>query len=376
VSIAAALPISQLTEDQAVEELARICDLAPDESDQLAFVHWKQEFSKRAQQLEQHIVHLQKVAGVDALPGPEPETQDAPPHHLQPEPAPGPAGTTERKPVSAKKTPKEKLQRYLDAYNTILAQVHADPKDRDLRGRLSSAKANVKFCCKSLKLTEPTLAAAPPIPDPRPKGGARPGDGVGMPAKPKAAPKMWDGQHAAETSPETVAFVEKHMPELAASPLGRLVAAEVAERTGEKAGPDPYVEPTAEDLRALLPDQPVIHITESHVAGDPRELAEAIRRVVQAGNQNRAAIDRQASTADLDQRDRFAMEPPFFVPGIQPEPTAQDRARDIQRLFWPLCQSIEDLPDREAIRPALDVIHARLQTAYALVDEAVVSEAG
>ena len=92
-----------------------------------------------------------------------------------------------------------------------------------------------------------------------------------------------------------------------------------------------------------------------------------------------------ASTADLDQRDRF--------PGFDPkgdsetlrvtwseisEPPrarkAQDIARNITGNFWPLCQAIEELPDREVMRPVVDIIHARLQMAYALLDEVVVGE--
>jgi hypothetical protein len=44
-------------------------------------------------------------------------------------------------------------------------------------------------------------------------------------------------------------------------------------------------------------------------------------------------------------------------------------AHCITRNFWPLCQAIEEMPNREVVRPALDAIHTRLQTAYALLDE-------
>ena len=42
--------------------------------------------------------------------------------------------------------------------------------------------------------------------------------------------------------------------------------------------------------------------------------------------------------------------------------------------FWALCQKVEALSDREAIRPALDVLHSRLQVAYGLLDEVVVEK--
>ena len=170
MSIAAALPINQLTEDQAVEELARILDLAPDEADQLAFVHWKQEFSRRAQQLEQHIVHLQKVAGADVLPGPEAETQDAPPHHLQPEPPPSPAATKE-KPVSLRKTDDEKLASTLAYYQGLLARVKVCPGERTLRNDCQKAACAVRAAARKAHHPEPVLEPLPPIPDPRPKGG-------------------------------------------------------------------------------------------------------------------------------------------------------------------------------------------------------------
>lgn len=73
----AAFPVHTLTEDQAVEELGQILDSAPPEEDVVALYHWKQEHTVRAQQLEHHILRLQRAA--------KPETQNAPPHHLQPE---------------------------------------------------------------------------------------------------------------------------------------------------------------------------------------------------------------------------------------------------------------------------------------------------
>lgn len=80
-----AAPVTALTEDQAVEELAAILDAAPPEEDQLARIRWGQEHAQRAQQLEQHIVHLHQVAGAAETPAPTPgivTPQIAPPPAL------------------------------------------------------------------------------------------------------------------------------------------------------------------------------------------------------------------------------------------------------------------------------------------------------
>ena len=67
-------------------------------------------------------------------------------------------------------------------------------------------------------------------------------------------------------------------------------------------------------------------------------------------------------------------DPPDQAP--EPSYTALEIARYLARSFWPLCQQIEELPDREQIRPALDVIYSRLQVAYALLDKAGAEQAG
>ena len=59
---AAAMPVTALTEDQAVEELERLLDAAPDEEDQLIHIQWHQANAGRVKQLEQHILHLQRQA--------------------------------------------------------------------------------------------------------------------------------------------------------------------------------------------------------------------------------------------------------------------------------------------------------------------------
>ena len=189
--------VSTLTEDQAVEELGQILDSAPDETDVLALHHWKQENSARAQQLEFHIMHLQK--------GTKPELQDAPPHHLQPEPAKASAIAKE-KPVSAKKTPKEKLDHLMTAWIAAWEATSAAPSDRALRDKASSIRSQMKVLCASFKIHMPDLTPLPALPDPKPKGGARVVDKKPAPPAPVA----------------------------------------------EKAGPGPYEPPTAQDLRELL----------------------------------------------------------------------------------------------------------------------------
>ena len=73
--------------------------------------------------------------------------------------------------------------------------------------------------------------------------------------------------------------------------------------------------------------------------------------------------------------------PPEYIED-PPEPAAPAKpsglviAKSIASNFWALCFWIEELPDREQIRPALDVIYSRLQVAYALLDEAGAEQAG
>jgi hypothetical protein len=333
VSIAAALPINQMTSDQALDELVRLTDLRPPDEDVLGVIHWQQENSHRAQQLEAHILHLAKTSGAGALPGPEPEPQDAPPHHLQPESTPDPAATPRyamHPPL--KKTPQQKLDHMLDRFATIAAKVQANPGDRDARDDFSTIRSNIKSLVKGTGLPMPKLADLPPLPNPVRKGPAA-----------------------------------KNAPALRALPKVQI----------EKAGPGPYKELTPEDLRALLPDQPVIHISESHVAGDSQELAEAIRRVVQAGNQNRAALDRHVSTADLDQRDRTlhrrAAPEMFAAPS-----DALESLRRIRRDTWLLLAQLADLEpqEREPFRPGLSAIAAGMTQGLVLLDEPPVSVAG
>ena len=59
---------------------------------------------------------------------------------------------------------------------------------------------------------------------------------------------------------------------------------------------------------------------------------------------------------------------------VEQELSAGEIASHLSHNFWALCQKVEALSDREAIRPALDVLHSRLQVAYGLLDEVVVEK--
>ncbi|HLP31480.1 MAG TPA: hypothetical protein VK150_08970, partial [Geothrix sp.] len=52
--------VRALTEEDAVERLAAVLDTAPPETDVLARYHWIQENAQLVQQLEAHILHVQK----------------------------------------------------------------------------------------------------------------------------------------------------------------------------------------------------------------------------------------------------------------------------------------------------------------------------
>ena len=230
--------------------------------------------------------------------------------------------------MSPRKTPQEKLQTTLDAYNAALAQVQAAPSDRDLRVRLSSAKANVKFVAKSLGLAEPTMTTPPPIPDPKPKGGSRPGDGVGLP---KVAPAPRVVQTVPVPEPSVDLVLDEFLP---------------------KAGPGPDQPPTPDELwdamKATPAEPPTLSSEQAH-----RVVEEQLHQVVQAAGR-----------------------PPQVMFSQEPGPTAREIARGIAREFWPLCQALDEEDDRQALRPALDAIHARLQMAYALLDEAALPAVG
>jgi len=149
-------PVSTLTEDEAVAELADIMDARPADEEVLAVHHWQRDNSIRARLLEAHIMQIQKLG----------KPQDAPPPQLQPEPAPAPAATKEKF-VPTPKTPKEKMETRVAAYARALENVKADPANRELRNLASKARSNVTIIAKSMKLVEPALEPLPALPDPK-----------------------------------------------------------------------------------------------------------------------------------------------------------------------------------------------------------------
>ena len=235
------VPVNTLTEDQAVAELAEIMDSRPADEEVLAVHHWQRDNAVRAQQLEAHIVHLQHLA---------------PPQQLPPDPPPAPAATKEI-PVSPKKTPQEKLDHLLRAFGSAMVLVHGAPGNRAFRDKVNTLRSNIRQLCRDEDLLEPKLQAMPDLPDPKPKGIARP-------------------------APE---------------PPGA-----------------PYVPPTAEDIRALLPTP---------------------------------------ST-------------PTHAKAVYP---AHQVIRGIRRNFWDLLSALEDISDREGFRADLELIAAQAEQALRLVDE-------
>ena len=254
MSRTSAFPVHTLTEDQAVEELAEIFDSAPPEEDQLARIHWSQKNAGRAQQLELHITHLQK--------------QVAPPPHLQPETAVAslPVPIKEKRPMAAKKTPKEKLAGLVDAYHVLVEKLQTDPTNRRYRDDASTCKSRMSTLEREFHLTRPELQPIPPIKMGRPAGSTQ-----------KAAP--------VPTSQESLDFAAKHCPEALLTLPGVTVVVDPATPNDQvifqadgkelgrivnlgqdqpKAGPGPYTLPTADDLRALL-DIQFVHIDEAPV---------------------------------------------------------------------------------------------------------------
>lgn len=74
------------------------------------------------------------------------------------------------------------------------------------------------------------------------------------------------------------------------------------------------------------------------------------------------------TTADLDARDRTLPVPRAALAVVD----ARSLALAIARSIWPLVETLDTLTaeERAAVHPALDAIHARLQVAYQVVDEA------
>lgn len=314
--------VTTLTEDQAVDELAAILDSAPSEDQVLELSVWKRDHTFRAQQLEAHIVHLQGLA----------KKQDALPQHLQPEVATPAVGTQkspekEKRPVTPKKTPKEKLQTLVGQYERARARVLPDPGNRLFRNRANVIKSHLKALCKEFKLQEPKLEPLPELPDPKPRN-------------------TWTKKVKAAPAPSKVDEVlDKHLP------------------SREEA--HPYEPPTLEEL-GITTVARAREVGEALLAsqGPPWDIPTVPLVHVE---------DPPVRAPEPSQADIYAH---HAGPQREPSYTALEIARYLAGSFWPLCQQIEEMPDREQIRPALDVIHTRLQMAYALVDEGGVEQAG
>lgn len=287
--------VTTLTEDQAVEELAAILDAAPDETDQLAFIHWKQDHSIRAQQLGQHIEHCQRAAKAEPEPIKEKPTM--------------PDSVTER------------LAALLAKFNDLALQIPLAATSKDC-SRIRQTAHNTTYAIRTL-CTKHGLA----VPE------------LEVPANPfstASAPAV--DLSPAFNEPPTVDQVEAILtPHSGPRPL-------------DKAGPGPYVPPTPDDLWAALQGQTRLG---SPCADD-------------------CVHPEHHHSADLDMRDHQPQ-----LPRVAVVPSgALEIARQICSTFWPLCQMLDEMDDRETLRPALDQIHARLQTAYALLDEVSVDQAG
>lgn len=108
------VPTQNLTEDQAVEELAAILDAEPEPDDVLAHIHWAQDNAGRIQQLEQHIAHLQSLPKVEPVPALRPAKEDP----TQPLPPMSPMPHKERS-MPFKKDLSHRLQEYEAALEWI-----------------------------------------------------------------------------------------------------------------------------------------------------------------------------------------------------------------------------------------------------------------
>ncbi len=341
MSPTAAFPVNTLTEIQALDELAAIMDARPGDEDPLEVIHWQQTNSHRAQQLEQHILHLQQ----------HPRTEDAPPQQLQPEP--------EQEPTVSNPN-QEKVREALAELIDVTAMANF-AHDRGTFKTLQQRSANLRFKirdkCRKHGITEPELPAPPvnpflvaaPEPDNRPKVVLPPTPDPILPpfSEPALTPHQRLVAEECEERSQTIASImDMQEPGLESPAL-------------PKAGPGPYT-CSPEEIRAELARQ------QHHV---------------------------EASAADLDFCDHLGIAPPPDGPGIGREPldaedrrwlgfappappTAQDRADRIRRDLTALLPEIDALEDRQSIRPWLDAIEARIQMCYLLAEEPALGEVG
>lgn len=143
-----------------------------------------------------------------------------PPHHLQPEPAKASAAPKE-KPVSAKKTPKEKMQSLVDAYHVLVDKLQLDTANPRLRADASTCKTRMRMLEREFHITAPELRPIPSLPS-----------------------------RAVEKKPAAIAEVLDRFIPPAALPV---LEPTPADPLPPKAGPGPYQEPTTKEIRDLLP---------------------------------------------------------------------------------------------------------------------------
>jgi len=302
-------PISHLTETQAVEQLDRLLSTQPDDSDFLPLLHWEQEHRRTIDQLQQHIMHLQRTA------------QDAPPQQLQPEPEETPVNPNE-----------EKVREALAELIDVTAKANAAPDKStfaSLQQRCHAIRWKIRDKCRRYGIKEPNLPELAVNPFTTPE--------LPVPAVPTARQREIDEEN--EFRQGTIQqLLDVLEPGLESPAL-------------EKAGPGPYMQPTSADILAELAQQKHHHVEEPAQADVYAHYADV-------------------SATDLDFRDRNCG-------AVSPHaPTAIERADRIRRDLTVLLAELDALADRQALRPALDAIWARLQMCYQVVDEGTMSEAG
>jgi len=184
----------------------------PAHTDIPALTIWAQDMDVLRTGLQMLVT--QRAIGWKDVPMPTGPVPQPPPSEPDPIPTPIPKEETAVK-------PSEKLTHKVNLYNQALAKANASPSDVQLRKNVMTARNRVKNMAASYHLAEPELEPLPPAP---------------MGRKPHVMPPALEGRakHDLGPLPPTPPFCR---PE----PLT------------EKAGPGPYKEPTAEDLRALLP---------------------------------------------------------------------------------------------------------------------------
>ena len=122
--------------------------------------------------------------------------------------------------MSARKTPKEKMQSLVDAYHTLVDKLQLDPTVKRVRDDASTCKTRMRMLEREFHITAPELRPIPPLPSRsiEKKAAAEP---QGLPQEGTIAPAGIRGPLDTPEAP--------------------------------KAGPGPYQEPTAKEIGDLLP---------------------------------------------------------------------------------------------------------------------------